>query len=219
VARIVKGPAREMITASRRRFLLVAAPLLLAPAAARAETDNKAPPALGTTETSVSHPRLGLDLLLMPLGSVSLRNSDSGRTGHSTAFAYGVRPSIDWVRPHSFVGFASQLTLNAKESHRGGTEAAGVALDLLLRLGLRARLEELVHVYGYLAPGYSIVARPGRDTASGLVLGAHAGILTESDSRFFWNLEVGYQLGFQSAGDYAYALSYFQVGIGAGCRL
>jgi hypothetical protein len=211
-----------MPRAGLQSLILLAATLTAPIARAESATSpSGAPPEAAIGDLPAPF-RVGLDATFLPVGRASLRVSDSGRTGHSTAFAYGVRAKVDRVWTRGFVGFASQLTLNARESHAGGTEPAGTMFDFLARLGLHFPIGEIVRLQAFLTPGYSIVRRPPRPLARGATVGINVGLVTDVGESGYWNIEAGYQQGFTSSElwgeDYAYELGYLQLALGVGFR-
>lgn len=162
--------------------------------------------------------RLGLNLVPMPFGSFKT-TLNSIELSTDTAFAFGLMPAIDYLlTPYFFVGFAPQFTFNVKT--KNGNEDAGNAVDLLLRLGGNAPVADNIELYGYLAPGYSIVSSSGGgDSATGFALGFHGGAILNISPTVFTNFELGYQLGFQTLNDFDSKVNYFQIALGVGLRL
>jgi hypothetical protein len=162
--------------------------------------------------------RLGLNLVPMPFGTAKANLGGLGEASNDTAFAFGIMPAIDYsFHPYFFAGFAPQLTFNVKGKSSGGD--AGKMLDLLLRVGGNAPVADTIQLYGYVAPGYSIVMQPVGDNSTGFVLGFHGGAMLDLTPTMFLNGELGYQLGYQKIHDFDYKLNYFQIGLGAGLRL
>ena len=161
--------------------------------------------------------RLGLDLVPMPFGSAKAHVQGFGDLSNDTAFAFGIMPTADYLlNQYFFIGFAPQLSFNIK-----GKDAneAGKMLDLLVRVGGNAPIADTVELYGYLAPGYSIVFVPNSDNSKGFVFGFHGGAIFDLTPTAFLNAELGYQIGFQTYQSFDYKLSYFQIGLGGGIRL
>jgi hypothetical protein len=162
--------------------------------------------------------RLGLNLVPMPFGKAKANISGLGEASADTAFAFGIMPAADYIlSPYFFVGFAPQLTFNIKGKDFTGD--AGKMLDFLVRAGGNAPVADTIELYGYLAPGYSIVIPPMGDSSKGFVLGFHGGAILDLAPNLFVNLELGYQFGFQKVHDFDYKLNYFQIGLGGGMRL
>jgi hypothetical protein len=162
--------------------------------------------------------RVGLNLVPMPFGTAKVSLGSLGTASTDTAFAFGLMPTVDYTfNPYFFVGFAPQFTFNVKGKDSSGD--AGKMLDLLLRVGGNAPVADTLQLYGYLAPGYSIVMAPVGDNSSGFVLGFHGGVILDLSPNLFLNGELGYQLGYQQVHDLDYKLNYFQIGLGAGLRL
>jgi Outer membrane protein beta-barrel domain len=127
-------------------------------------------------------------------------------------------PTVDFApHPNFFIGFGPQFTFNIKGKDSDGD--AGKMLDLLLRLGGNANVADTIQLYGYAAPGYSIVMPPQGDNSKGFVLGFHGGAMFDLAPKFFMNAELGYQFGYQKIKEFDYKLNYFQIGVGVGARL
>lgn len=201
------------------------------PAIAMADMQG-APPAEGgvPAETALaamnappaSKLRIGLNVVPMPYGQLK---AEVGNVSASTdaAFAFGIMPFVDYlVTPNFFVGFSPSLTLNVKASD--GRGSAGKEFDLMLRLGGQAPISDVMQLYGYLTPGYSIVTNPdSSDSAKGFALGIHAGAMYSVSPTVFLNGELGYQIGYQKvsvgSADVDFKLSYMQIALGGGIRL
>jgi hypothetical protein len=192
-----------MIRQIRHLVLVVA---LLAPVAARAQTPLADPNA---------KLRLGFNLVPMPIGSIKASFGGLEASADS-AFAFGIMPTIDYLfHPYFFAGFAPQLTFNVKGKDAGD---AAKMLDFLFRVGGNAPVADNIELYGYLAPGYSIIIPSMGDNATGFVLGFHGGGILDLTPTSFLNLELGYQLGYQKLHDVSFKVNYFQIGLGGGLR-
>jgi hypothetical protein len=168
--------------------------------------------ASGST-TSASKMRLGINLVPMPYGSFNALGMSQ-----TSSFAFGVMPAFDYlVHPNFFVGIGPTYTFNVKSKDAPGDAAS--QLDILLRLGGGAPIAEKLHLFGYLAPGYSIVSPPQGDSAKGLTVGAHAGAIYELATSLFLNGTLGYQVGMQKVMDVDLKTNYLQVALGVGMRL
>src|SRR4051812_11180546 len=177
-------------------------------------------PTAAQAQTPLADPNLrlrgGVSLVPMPFGSVKAKFG-SLEASSGTKFAFGIMPAGDYlINQYFFVGFAPQFTFNVKP--KDATGDAGTMVDLLIRVGGNAPVADNIELYGYLAPGYSIVFIPDSDNATGLVLGFHGGAMLDLTPSVFLNLELGYQFGFQAVHDLDFKLSYFQIGLGAGTR-
>ena len=196
-----------------------------------ADPAPSAPPAVAPTDPAITPPptatasggaaataddskmRLGVVLVPMPIGSLK---SPGGSVDSAVAFA--VMPVFDYlVLPNLFVGVAPSYAFNVKAKDGGGD--ASSQIDLLLRVGGGLPLNEKLQLYGYAAPGYSIVRPPEGDSAKGLVLGLHAGAMFDIATKLFLSGEVGYQLGFQKVSDVDLKTNYLQIGLGIGKRI
>jgi hypothetical protein len=167
--------------------------------------------------------RVGLNLVPAPFGK--LKGSFSGPLGtvsseFDAAFAFGFHPYVDYIvaPPYFFLGFAPQFLFNVKANSGGGDAAR--ELDLLLRLGAQAPIADRIQLYGYIAPGYSVVTPPRGSDSSGFVLGFHGGAWYDVTAQFFVNAQIGYQFGFQSVSSSVdLGTNYFMFGLGGGVRL
>src|SRR5882757_126287 len=198
-----------MIKARPLRYLVLGAVLLFTSSVAMAQIPLADPNA---------KLRLGLNLVPMPFGSFKATSLGT-EISTATAFGFGIMPTIDYLlTPYFFAGFAPQFTFNVKS--KNGGEDASHATDLLLRLGGNAPVADKIELYGYLAPGYSIISSSGGgDSATGFTLGFHGGGIYDISPPVFANVELGYQLGFQKLHSFDTKLNYFQVGLGIGIRL
>jgi hypothetical protein len=209
VARDTTTARGRAIMVTRLHYLILGVWTLCAATAAMAQTP------LADQNSKV---RVGLNLVPMPFGTAKLTLGALGTASNDTAFAFGVMPAVDYTfTPYFFVGFEPQLTFNVKGKNASGDAAK--MLDLLLRVGGNAPVADTIELYGYLAPGYSIVMPSAGDNATGFVLGFHGGAIFDLTPKLFLNAELGYQLGYQSIHDLDFKLNYFQIGVGAGLRL
>ena len=162
--------------------------------------------------------RLGVVLSPMPAGSFK------GPAGASTdaSFAFGVMPTFDFgINQFLFAGLAPQFIFNVMPD--GATGDSATELDLRARVGGVAKVADTVRLFGYAAPGYSIVMFPnkpmGVDNPSGFVLGFAAGSTLDLSPSTYLSGELGYQVGFQAANSIDRKTNYFHIGVGVGFRL
>jgi hypothetical protein len=179
--------------------------------------------AVGSGPVPIGRMRLSFSVVPAPLGSVETTVPIIGHVSADTAVAFGLRPAFDYsINDYFFVGFAPQFLLNVKGDDSNGS--AGKALDLQLRIGGHAPVADRVHLYGYLAPGYSIIFPPsGNDNATGFVLGVAVGAMYAISDKLFAAADIGYQLGYQEytfqGADFDFHLRYLLIGLGIGMRL
>jgi hypothetical protein len=166
--------------------------------------------------------RVGLMLMPTPFGALE-NQLPGGDVRVGSEFAFGVMPSLD-VAPcaNRFVGLASNFTFHVRA--RGANVEPANEIDILLRLGASAAVAQRIHLYAYLAPGYSFMSGlPGSVSTRGPVIGLHAGGTFDATPGFFLNGELGYQQGFQQTTlqglDVRYDAALIQVGLGAGARI
>ncbi len=181
-------------------------------------------PVAGTVGASASRVRIGLDLVPMPFGTLTIV-AGNVTASSDAAFAFGLAPFFDYsVHPNFFIGVSPQYIFNVKG--KDDTGSAGKEFDILLRLGGNAPVADRLQLYGYLAPGYSVIILPsgtGLDNPKGFVLGVHAGGMLDVTPALFVNAELGYQVGFQSISQNGRTAdlksNFFQIGLGGGIRL
>jgi hypothetical protein len=191
--------------------------------AASAAALAQAPPSVagGLATAPIGRMRLSFSLVPAPLGSFSTNVLGSDMS-FDTAIAFGLRPAFDFsINDYFFVGIAPQLMLNVKSEDE---DDAGKALDLMVRVGGHAPVAETVHLFGYLAPGYSIIYPSfGDEDPAGFALGIAAGAIYSFPGSLFLVADIGYQIGFQEVtvlgADFDAKLSYLLIGLGVGAKL
>lgn len=210
----------------RKLVWTVAALGLCVSATAGAQELQPTPTVVGSLgETSTL--RLGVSLAPMPGGKLKVA-SGSASADSDLAFAFGLAPVLDYsINQFLFVGLAPQYIFNVKG--KDSTGSAGSELDLRVRVGGNAKVADTLMLYGYLAPGYSILMQPdsdkpnGADNPKGFVLAFAAGAMLDFTPTFFGTGELGYQVGYQKttfAGtDIDVKTNFFHIGIGVGYRL
>ena len=195
---------------------------LLGSTAAAQETAVLAEGSLGEP----SKARIGIVLSPMPTGTLKLEAG--GFSGDTDAkFAFGIMPTFDFsLNQFLFVGVAPQYIFNVMPDDGDGS--AGTELDLRARVGGIAKVADAVRVFGYLAPGYSIVMLPDDgfvpvDDPKGFVLGFAAGAAFDLAPSTYLTGEVGYQVGYQTTelanNDVDIKTNYLHLGVGLGFRL
>jgi hypothetical protein len=209
---------------NRTLMLLVGVTSLgLAGAAAADETQPTVTtnPSVGTT----SRMRLGITLAPMPVGTFKVEALGVSQSA-DTKFAFGIVPTFDYnINEYFFAGLAPQIILNVIPKDAMGS--AGKELDLRARVGGNAKIADTIRLFGYLAPGYSIIMIPdkmsGESNPAGFVLGFAGGAIFDLTSQLFANAEVGYQVGFQSISYMGVSAdtktNYLHIGLGIGVRL
>ena len=108
-----------------------------------------------------------------------------------------------------------------------GDGDAAKELDLRARIGGIAKVADTIRVFGYAAPGYSIIMLPdeadGIDNPAGFVLGFAAGAAFDLAPSTYLSAEIGYQVGYQSTkflnNDVDFKTNYLHLGVGLGFRL
>lgn len=165
--------------------------------------------------------RIGLNLVPEPFGkfTVSVQTPIGSFSGsRDTAFAFGLAPYLDYVvHRNVFLGFSPVYSFHIKADGSNGD--SGEELDLLIRAGVQFPVIPRLEVFGYLAPGYSIIMVPNADNPSGFVLGFHGGATYNLNSSVFALFQLGYQFGYQSVDSGDAKTEFFQFGLGLGARM
>ena len=165
----------------------------------------------------------GIGLELLPIGELKFEyNGDSETT--DTEMAFGIAPFLDYaVGPNISLGVAPRLLFNVKGED--GDEAAK-QLDLRVRLLGRFPASPKMRIYGYVAPGYSILFIPDWpdevDRPAGLVLALAGGAAYDLGPTTFATFELGYQLGWQGGEEDGDSVelsdNFLHFGVGVGTR-
>ncbi len=105
-----------------------------------------------------SKARLGVVLSPMPAGT--FKWSAGPLSGDDDAkFAFAIMPTFDFsLNQFLFIGVAPQYIFNVKPDDSDGDAAS--ELDLRARIGGIAKVADTIRVFGYAAPGYSIMMLP-----------------------------------------------------------
>jgi len=113
------------------------------------------------------------------------------------ALSYGVALRVGYVVvPGVTIAFAPQGFLNVKPKDQ--EEEGARQYDIMARLEYALQLAEAITVFVDVLPGYSLIVPPHGDIAKGLVLGIGGGAAIPLSERLFADLDIGYQVGFQS---------------------
>lgn len=150
---------------------------------------------------------IGGHLGLSPIGSLEASASGGGNSVSASvdaAAAFEIGGLIEYrVTPNISIGFTPTVLLNVK-----GTDDkdSATALDLPLRLSAGANVAPRVRLYGFAAPGYSILFPPsdaqGNTThPSGFMLGFGGGVGYRVAPKFMLAGELGYQFRFLSTSE------------------
>lgn len=169
--------------------------------------------------------RVSLGIVAAPVGSYTVRGFGLSGSG-DTEPAFALRPAIDFsLSDYVFIGFSLQYVMNVNTDGLANANVdASKALDLLARVGAHAPVADVVHLFGYVAPGYSIIYPPNDgNKPQGFVLAASGGALFSVGSRAFLTGEIGYQWGFQELTiantDFDANLNYLLLSLGLGIKL
>jgi hypothetical protein len=141
---------------------------------------------------------LGGQLGLSPVGTLKVdAQGASGSADAATALELGGRLEYA-VHPMISIGFAPALVFNVKGTN---DNTSGSQLDLPLRVHVGGLVAPTVRLYGFAAPGYSILFPPsGGDDQhpSGFMIGFGGGARIRVAPRFALAGELGYQFRFLS---------------------
>jgi hypothetical protein len=179
---------------------------------------------------------VGAQVELVPVGEISAGNDDVDFTG-DTGFIYGVGANFDfYLNQYLSIGLAPRFLMNVTTKDQDEEQDDD---DALTQLDLRARVKgefplgAAAHLYGYVAPGYSLIMADDNDfgpftidDAKGFIVAFAAGATFDVSANLFLNAEVGYQLGFQTTtasvggleADGDFATNLLSVGLGVGTR-
>jgi hypothetical protein len=186
------------------------------------ETMPETTPTVSDTSLGdTSRMRLGIVLSPMPVGTFKTKVAGT-EISDDLKFAFGIMPTFDLgIGQFLFVGLAPQFIFNVKG--KDSTGDAAKELDLRARVGGLAKVADTIRVFGYAAPGYSIIMFPnkpsGVDNPAGLVLGFAAGAMADIAPTTYLSAEIGYQLGFQEANSIDSKSNYLHIGVGLGFRI
>ncbi|HTE55128.1 MAG TPA: outer membrane beta-barrel protein [Kofleriaceae bacterium] len=170
------------------------------------------------------HVRLGGTIALLPIGQLHAEARDTSLTA-DTAVAVGFGGLFEVpLLTNVAVGFAPRLLLHVRGEDG---EGSGKELDLAFRLIGNVPVASAVELYGFAAPGYSIIYVPdwpdGLANPAGFIFGFGAGVGFDLTSQFRLGVELGYQLGAQSVSEGGETLdvesSFLHLGVSAMARL
>lgn len=166
----------------------------------------------------------GAGFEILPLGELSFA-VDGDSTTADTATAFGLTPFLDYAPvPFFSVGLAPRFLLNVKGKEG---DASAKQLDLRVRAMVRLPVARTVRLFGYAAPGYSIIFPPdwpdGVSRPKGFILAFAGGAAFDFSPQGFVSFEIGYQLGWQSLTesgiDFDLSDNYLHLGAAVGARL
>jgi hypothetical protein len=155
---------------------------------------------------------IGLGLRLMPIGWFDLADA-SHRSGFRAYPAGGLAPFVDYRLNRYFsAGFSPEITLNVIPNR--SDYVVGKMLAAHARVQIRYPNKSRYEPYALLTGGYSVILRDGSDSASGPIASLALGVRAQVSDRNSVFAETGYQRGFQTRQQYAYAPSYLVVSAG-----
>jgi hypothetical protein len=142
---------------------------------------------------------VGGHLGLSPLGTLKA-DAQGAMASADAATALDLGGRVDFsVLPMLSIGFAPTLRLNVKGTNDNDS---GSQLDLPIRVLVGGSVAPMVRLYGFAAPGYSILFPPsggGDDNhPSGFMIGFGGGVRYRLAPRFALAGELGYQFRFVS---------------------
>lgn len=177
--------------------------------------------ATAAAPASAPHRRfeVGLAFLPMALGRFTFSPGGKPKTVDA-AFAYGGALSVSYeVLPGLLVGLVPQITFNVKDKNDA---QAAKQIDIFARIAYAYRPIESVTLYAELLPGYSDIVPPAGLDAKGFVLVVGGGTAINFTDRYFANIGVGYQKGFQNRKEGPLTLetrtTYIRATLGGGVR-
>jgi len=163
---------------------------------------------------------------VLPSGSIDTEwQGINGSADTDSAFAINAVIDTD-LHPNFAIGFAPHVIFGVKGENDNGD--GSTELDLMVRGTGQFPVTPRVRVYGYIAPGYSIVFLADKpdavDNPAGFVLGFGGGAAFRFGRKAFVTGELGYQIGYQGTTLHAFGLStdvdaatsYFHLGAGIG---
>jgi hypothetical protein len=157
---------------------------------------------LGVAETTTPQKgRLGVQLELVPTGTLKVKGTGVDQT-YTAAFTAGIGGTFDYdVTPNLSIGLAPRFIFGVINKDAPSGADSSSELDLRARFTAHFPVNPKVAVYGFAAPGYSVILQPNDspvDNPSGFVLGLGGGLTVDVAPNLYLAGELGYQLGFQS---------------------
>jgi len=170
------------------------------------------------------HVRVGGTVAVLPLGQARLDGegvSESADT--ATAYGFGGIVEVQLLR-HLAIGFAPRLLVNVKGE---GAPESAKELDLALRVIGNVPVGRIAQLYGFAAPGYSIIYVPDLPdevgSPAGFIFGIGGGVAFDVGPHLRLAAELGYQLGAQQLTESGQTLDveidFLHVGVSAMARL
>jgi hypothetical protein len=188
--------------------------LMFATSVARAETETD------------RHLRLSMMVATVPQASLrSALREPATYIGTDRALAGGL--ALDYACGDVlFLGVGSQYVFWVQDALSEGP-AEGSEIDIRARIGASSYLTEAWQLFGYLAPGYSLlVPTRGARTPNGprgLVIAGAVGAAVDLLPALFLSGEIGYQEGFQTGQQegvtFDHQTRFMQVGLSLGVRI
>jgi len=167
--------------------------------------------------------QLGVSFVPASVDSVSPRGTSPAVAANRAAI--GFMTAFDLLlRPNVFVGVApgARYFVAGPASTTRSPARPSNEFDLRLRLGMRARIGDRSHLYGYLSPGYSIASWLPVGTVLGPVVGLHGGARRDVGRAVFLTIEIGYDVSLQRGAvdrtDASVRRGSLQLAMGAGVR-
>jgi hypothetical protein len=168
--------------------------------------------------------RLGGTVALLPIGQAHVE-AEGLSESEDTATAVGLGGLVEvQLLTNLAVGFAPRLILNVKGED--GTES-GKELDLAFRVIGNVPVGPMVQLYGFAAPGYSVIYIPDwpdeLSNPAGFIFGFGGGVGFDINPQFRLAVELGYQIGGQQLSEEGQTvdveISYLHLGVSAMARL
>jgi hypothetical protein len=175
---------------------------------------------------------VGAQLEILPGGELTNKIEGGGPTidGEQDVdlkAAYSIGGTFDYnVSPYLSVGFAPRLILNitADDVPEGFEASDNKEMDLRFRVKGQYPVIPKLSVYGYIAPGYSMLITESDDidNAHGFVIGGAVGASYDISPAVFASAELGYHRAYHSTSveqvDVSAETSLMSFGLGVGTR-
>jgi hypothetical protein len=161
--------------------------------------------------------RIGGSFSIHPVGQIKAGVGDTDTVDTETAFSLGGALEYQ-LHPNFAIGVAPRLILNLKAED--STESAK-EFDLALRLVGGAPVAQNIQIYGFGAPGYSMLFPADwpeeLDNPAGFIFGLGGGVGFDINPQFRLAGELGYQFGSQQVSEDGVTLdvntSFFHLGV------
>jgi hypothetical protein len=162
-------------------------------------------------------------LELLPVGTLRVQVPDQPQPGETDiATAYGISANFEYLgRPDAAIGVTPRVVLGLKTD---GDRSPATEFDLRGRVRFGRLSDDGFGAHVFVCLGASWIALPNdAPTSFGAVVGAGVGVTHPVEHAAFITVEVGYQLGFQTATsgnlDFEASTRLFHISLGIGSYL